>query len=92
MRWPLIGLGTLCMATVGLLVAARYPAIEAIQPPAPASFPREDAERGAVLATVGNCRYCHTAENGQPYAGGYMVSTAFGAIYSTNITPGHLEE
>ena len=30
---------------------------------------------------------CHTAEGGAPYAGGGAVSTPFGVIYGTNITP-----
>ncbi len=44
------------------------------------------AERGAYLATAGNCRACHTTKNGDAYAGGVPFHTDFGTIYSTNIT------
>lgn len=44
-------------------------------------------ERGRYLAAAGDCAACHTAEGGQPYAGGRAVPTPFGTIYSTNITP-----
>src|SRR4051812_33203839 len=44
-------------------------------------------ERGRYLAAAGNCAACHTAEGGQPYAGGRAIPTPFGTIYSTNITP-----
>jgi mono/diheme cytochrome c family protein len=30
---------------------------------------------------------CHTKSGGQPFAGGYAMTTPFGTIYSTNITP-----
>jgi mono/diheme cytochrome c family protein len=43
--------------------------------------------RGEYLATAGNCISCHTAEGGEPFAGGVLFQTPFGAIYSTNITP-----
>lgn len=44
-------------------------------------------ERGAYLATAANCETCHTAPGGAPYAGNLPFVTAFGTIYSTNITP-----
>jgi mono/diheme cytochrome c family protein len=43
--------------------------------------------RGRYLAAAGDCAACHTAEGGQPYAGGRAIPTPFGTIYSTNITP-----
>jgi len=43
--------------------------------------------KGADLAAIGNCATCHTAEGGKPYAGGRPLSSSFGIIYSTNITP-----
>ncbi len=45
------------------------------------------AERGLILAQIGNCNVCHTAPGGEPYAGGLGLQTPFGTIYSTNITP-----
>lgn len=43
--------------------------------------------RGRYLATIGDCVACHTAQGGQPYAGGRMLPTPFGTIPSPNITP-----
>jgi cytochrome c553 len=45
------------------------------------------AQRGAILARAGNCMGCHTVRGGSPYAGGRALSTPFGAIYSSNLTP-----
>jgi cytochrome c553 len=45
------------------------------------------AQRGAILARAGNCMGCHTVRGGLPYAGGRALSTPFGAIYSSNLTP-----
>lgn len=44
-------------------------------------------ERGAYLARVGNCAGCHTQRGGAAYAGARGISTPFGTVYSSNITP-----
>lgn len=44
-------------------------------------------QRGAYLARAGDCRACHTAPGGQPFAGGLPVPTPIGKVYATNITP-----
>ncbi|MGH8713184.1 MAG: c-type cytochrome [Casimicrobiaceae bacterium] len=44
-------------------------------------------QRGRYLVEAGDCAACHTADGGQPLAGGRAVPTPFGTIYSTNITP-----
>ena len=44
-------------------------------------------ERGRYLVDAGDCAACHSAEGGQPFAGGRAIPTPFGTIYSTNITP-----
>ncbi|MDM0111879.1 cytochrome c [Variovorax sp. J22R133] len=44
-------------------------------------------ERGRYLALAGNCAGCHTTRGGKPYAGGLGISTPFGTIYSSNLTP-----
>jgi mono/diheme cytochrome c family protein len=51
------------------------------------AFPPEQVARGAELAAIGDCAVCHTAANGQPFAGGRGVPTPFGTVYATNITP-----
>jgi mono/diheme cytochrome c family protein len=43
--------------------------------------------RGRYLAHAADCEACHTAEGGQPFAGGRAFQTDFGTIYSPNITP-----
>lgn len=45
------------------------------------------AGRGAYLAQVGNCAGCHTARDGQAYAGGLAIDTPFGSLYASNLTP-----
>ena len=55
--------------------------------PAPASFDRALVARGAILASIGNCRGCHTAKDGRSYAGGLGIETPFGTVYSPNLTP-----
>jgi mono/diheme cytochrome c family protein len=55
--------------------------------PERASFDAALVAKGAELAAVGNCRSCHTRPAGEPFAGGLPLSTPFGTIHSTNITP-----
>jgi mono/diheme cytochrome c family protein len=43
--------------------------------------------RGAYLTQVGNCLGCHTAQGGQPYAGGHRLDTSIGTFITPNITP-----
>ena len=43
--------------------------------------------RGAQVAALGNCVTCHTSDQGEPLAGGKAFQTAFGTVYSTNLTP-----
>jgi mono/diheme cytochrome c family protein len=46
-------------------------------------------ERGAYLAAAAGCDQCHTdsEHDGQPYAGGRLLATAFGTIATPNLTP-----
>ena len=46
-----------------------------------------DAARGAYIAVLGDCAFCHTSPHGQAFAGGLKISTPIGAVYSSNITP-----
>ncbi|HWA91077.1 MAG TPA: cytochrome c [Rhizomicrobium sp.] len=43
--------------------------------------------RGEYLARAADCRSCHTAKGGEPFAGGLSFPIAVGTIYSPNITP-----
>lgn len=55
-----------------------------------AAPPEGDAERGALLAGLARCHACHTAEDGERYAGGFGLQTPVGTFYGTNLTP-HVE-
>lgn len=46
-----------------------------------------EVARGRYLVYAGDCAACHTADGGQPFAGGRAVPTPFGMIYASNITP-----
>lgn len=52
-----------------------------------AAKPVGDAGRGAYIARLGDCAACHTRPGDRDFAGGYSLSSPFGVIYSTNITP-----
>lgn len=56
-------------------------------PSPPVSNKDEQLVRGEYLARAGNCMGCHTARGGEQYAGGRPISTPFGMIYSSNLTP-----
>jgi mono/diheme cytochrome c family protein len=43
-------------------------------------------ERGRYLAVAANCASCHTRPGGARFSGGLAFKTAFGTIYSSNIT------
>ena len=64
------------------------PAIAPVHATSTASlYSPETIERGRVLAALGNCAICHTAEAGQRNAGGRWMETPFGRIATTNLTP-----
>ncbi|MER9301791.1 cytochrome c [Mesorhizobium sp. M0293] len=71
----------------GFFAYAWKPAIGPVEPPQRSSFDQSLIEKGAVLASVGNCTSCHTRPGDKSFAGGLAVPTPFGTIYSTNITP-----
>jgi nicotinate dehydrogenase subunit B len=50
-------------------------------------YSQETIERGRVLAAMGDCAVCHTAEGGKTNAGGRAMDTPFGTIYTTNLPP-----
>jgi len=55
---------------------------------APAALASAGAvERGEYLARAADCLVCHTAPDGEDYAGGLAFPLPFGTLYSTNITP-----
>lgn len=47
----------------------------------------ETIARGKALVEAGGCASCHTADPAKPFAGGKRIGTAFGPVYSRNLTP-----
>lgn len=86
-RW---GFYLLTLIIILLLVAVGLYFFERLKPTGPKQIVQgsvEQIERGRYLAAAGDCASCHTTENGAPFAGGYQLDTAFGTLYSSNITP-----
>jgi mono/diheme cytochrome c family protein len=46
-----------------------------------------DIARGKALVAAGDCAACHTANGGEPFAGGLPLQTPFGMIMTPNLTP-----
>jgi nicotinate dehydrogenase subunit B len=72
------------------LLAAVFPwrsEIDPIAPPDAGTYSAATIERGRQLAALGDCAVCHTADGGITNAGGRPLSTPFGTVYATNITP-----
>lgn len=44
-------------------------------------------KRGEYLSRVGDCMACHSAPGKPAWSGGLAIQSAFGPIYSTNISP-----
>jgi mono/diheme cytochrome c family protein len=61
--------------------------LDPVSIPSPPAGDEAAVARGAKLAAIGDCIGCHTAPDGQPFAGGLPLQTPYGVIYSTNITP-----
>lgn len=83
--WALGGLAVVCAAA--WLLSPTQP-LE-VHLPAPTTAPPTATlvEQGRYLATVGNCQGCHTPPGGAPYSGGVPVTTPFGTVYGSNLTP-----
>jgi mono/diheme cytochrome c family protein len=82
--------GVVALGLVGLVGFAAFawrPALPEVETPTPSSFAPDVVARGATLAAAGYCSTCHTVPGGKPFGGGYAMKSAFGTIYSTNISP-----
>lgn len=77
----------LALAAIAFLAWTEPTVIAGIEPPAASSFDAKLIESGAKLAAMGNCGVCHTASGGPEYAGNRPITTPYGTVYSTNITP-----
>ncbi|MCC9625959.1 cytochrome c [Thalassospira sp. MA62] len=78
----LVVIGLVGLALFILLPVARTPA----QSDVPADFAAAEGH-GEYVMRLSDCKACHTAEGGKPFAGGRAIASPFGTIWSTNITP-----
>jgi mono/diheme cytochrome c family protein len=81
----LAGIVVMMLAAVRLLAPVDRQSGEAPQPPY--TLAADPIERGRELVTLADCRGCHTARGGAPFAGGYAIPTPFGTFFTPNITP-----
>lgn len=80
----LLGLALCAFAAIRLWPELREP------PPVPGPAFETSPERieaGRYLVRAGNCLACHTAAGEPEYAGGRRITTPFGDVYSSNLTP-----
>lgn len=75
------------LSLVVVTFAFGYIGADVTERPGPLAQYEVTAEQGAYLAKAGNCKTCHTSDDGEAYAGGLPFHTPFGVLYSTNITP-----
>ncbi|MDB6042601.1 MAG: cytochrome c [Gammaproteobacteria bacterium] len=88
MRTLLLAVAAILLVTLLTLWRLTPADREIGEAPPPAYPPSADSiERGRQLVTLGDCRGCHTARGGAPFAGGYAIPTPFGTFVTPNITP-----
>lgn len=75
----------LVVVAIGVLFAVPLFSLDRQSPGAIEEYDAS-VEEGRYLARAGNCVSCHTAAEGEPFAGGVEFRTPFGVLYSTNIT------
>ena len=88
MKRPLVVVA-IAIAVIAVVVIGLVPGDkQSGEAPPPAYTPSGDAvARGRQLVTLADCRSCHTAIGGKPFAGGRAIPTSFGTFFSPNITP-----
>ncbi len=83
-----LGMGVVLAGTAALVWALNVRDEVDVKAPVAAAAPSDSLiARGAYLARAGNCMSCHTARGGEPYAGGRAISTPFGTVFTSNLTP-----
>jgi mono/diheme cytochrome c family protein len=75
------------LAAAGFVAYAWHPAIPPTQARQTAISDHALIAKGSELSLIGNCNTCHTRDGDAAYAGGRPITTPFGTVYSTNITP-----
>ncbi|MCB8874532.1 molybdopterin cofactor-binding domain-containing protein [Acidisoma silvae] len=85
--WAGLGIGLAGLVGIGTLALPIRSAIAPISGIDPTLYSASTIAKGKTLAALGDCAVCHTAEGGQPMAGGLGLETPFGTVFSTNLTP-----
>ena len=82
-------LGALLAGAIGVAAAllGSRPALAPLLQTGASPYTAATLEHGRQLAALGNCVGCHTAPGGVANAGGRALTTPFGTVYSTNLTP-----
>jgi mono/diheme cytochrome c family protein len=84
--WVVLGPGPMDFAGGHRVALADYKGVSPTG--VPADFASADpVARGQYLTIAADCRACHTAKGGIPFAGGLAFKLPFGTIWSPNITP-----
>lgn len=87
----LLVLGLLDLGAASPAPAQSSPSPQESAPPAetqPTALSTETPQsKGEYVARAGDCIACHSVPGGKAFAGGLIMGTPIGAIYSTNITP-----
>lgn len=83
--WLLIQPGPMDFAGGGTVAVTDYRGADPTGVPA-SLVQATVVQRGEYLARAADCAVCHTARDGQAFAGGLAFALPFGTLYSTNIT------
>lgn len=82
-----IMLGLIVLAVVALVA---FIAVPVQRTPAQSDLPAEwrpEEGQGEYAMRLADCAACHTAPDGEMFAGGRAIESPLGTIYSSNITP-----
>lgn len=81
-------LGALIVIGVVALIAFIFVPVQRTPPATELAADWQPAEgQGEYAMYASDCMACHTAEGGEPFAGGRAIESPMGTIWSTNITP-----
>jgi nicotinate dehydrogenase subunit B len=74
------------VASLAIFTTPWRPALAPIARPDASIYSQATLDKGRVLAELGGCVHCHSAE-GVRLSGGRAIETPFGRLWSTNLTP-----
>jgi mono/diheme cytochrome c family protein len=86
-RALLVVLAILFLVALAVILVQTFHEPGSEQESAPVANRAEQLVLGEYLVRAGNCMACHTTQGGKAFAGGRAISTPFGNIYTSNITP-----